>query len=243
MKKIINKLLTPQELKVGTEPKAKRKKTWPRFMAIIFVGMGLFFLLNASFPILTYEMFSSKKFIRTELLSPLAEARVLSFTTDSSNLNDANNWFVGGPNLPEVSSKVKYYNISIPKLKIKNAVVEIGGTDLKKSLIHYKGAAVPGQPGNAVIFGHSALPQFFSPSNYLTIFTKLPTLKHDDEIFVDYDGVQYKFEVIELFEVQPTDIQVLEQRMDDSYITLITCVPPGTYLRRLVIKARIVPIQ
>jgi len=42
-----------------------------------------------------------------------------------------------------------------------------------------------------------------------------------------------------MYEVQPTDLSVLEQRFDGRYLTLITCTPPGTYLRRLVVVAQI----
>jgi len=45
-----------------------------------------------------------------------------------------------------------------------------------------------------------------------------------------------------MYEVAPTDLSVLEQHFDGRYLTLITCSPPGTYLRRLIIKARIVEI-
>jgi sortase A len=43
-----------------------------------------------------------------------------------------------------------------------------------------------------------------------------------------------------MYEVLPTDLSVLEQKFDGRYLTMVTCTPPGTYLRRLVIKARIV---
>ena len=126
--------------------------------------------------------------------------------------------------------------MSIPKLKISNAVVTVGSMDLKKSLIQYPQTALPGQLGNAVIFGHSVLPQFFNPKSYLTIFSTLYKLEQGDEILIDYDNVQYEYIVDEMFEVKPTDLSVLEQRFDQKNLTLITCSPPGTYLRRLIIK-------
>jgi sortase A len=118
--------------------------------------------------------------------------------------------------------------------------VELGSMDLKKSLIQYPQTALPGQLGNAVVFGHSVLPQFFNPKSYLTIFSTLFRLKIGDEISINFDGVEYKYKVEEMYEVQPTDLSVLEQRYDGKYLTLITCTPPGTYLRRLVVKSRIV---
>jgi len=217
------------------------KKNISRYLALSFVFFGLFLVLNASVPIVQYEIFSLSQLSPGELLSPVPKPEVRGLATETYNLTRASNWFIGQPDLPIVSSKVKYYNISIPRLGIKDATVEIGGEDLSKSLIHYSGTSLPGQQGNAVIFGHSSLPQFFSPTNYLTIFTKLPSLKKGDDVFVEYDGIKYTFRVEQMFEVKPTDIQVLEQRYDDSYLTLVTCVPPGTYIKRLVVKARIIP--
>lgn len=112
--------------------------------------------------------------------------------------------------------------------------------DLKKSLIQYPQTALPGQLGNTVIFGHSVLPQFFNPKSYLTIFSTLHKLKQGDEILVDFDNIHYKYKVEEMFEIQPTDLSVLEQRFNNRTLTLITCSPPGTYLRRLVIKSNLV---
>jgi LPXTG-site transpeptidase (sortase) family protein len=46
-----------------------------------------------------------------------------------------------------------------------------------------------------------------------------------------------------MFEVLPTDIQVLDQDSSDSFLTLVTCVPPGDPRnpKRLIVRARVVP--
>jgi LPXTG-site transpeptidase (sortase) family protein len=48
-----------------------------------------------------------------------------------------------------------------------------------------------------------------------------------------------------MFEVHPTDIQVLEQDESDSFLTLVTCVPPGDprMPKRLIVRARIIPFN
>lgn len=200
----------------------------------------------AAGPILFYQVFVSPRFtelakpIPSELVSGQTQAAVLG-SQNSPDMTKVSNWLPNAPSLPSRPSKITHYNLSIPKLGIKDATVEIAGEDLKKSLIHYPGTALPGQFGNAVIFGHSVLPQFFSPKDYKTIFSTLPTLKRKDEVFVNFDGVTYRYVIEEMVEVKPDDISVLEQHYDDSYITLITCVPPGTYLRRLIIRARLTP--
>jgi sortase A len=88
------------------------------------------------------------------------------------------------------------------------------------------------------------LPQFYNPEDYLAIFSTLPTLNKGDLIEINYDGISYEYEVEDMFEVLPTDIQVLEQNSGDSFLTLVTCVPPGHPLKpkRLIVRARILPL-
>ena len=66
------------------------------------------------------------------------------------------------------------------------------------------------------------------------------SLDDGDEIYLDYDQVRYRYLVVDKKVVEPTDLSVLEQRFDAGYVTLITCVPPGTIWKRGVIRARLV---
>lgn len=230
--------------KRGTFFPAEVRKFFPFFLIIV----GLFLLANALLPILSYELITSSRF-KKKLVKPLPEQNLAAsrseiLGTGSSRIDytKPSNWFPTAPKLPPQQSRITHYTISIPSLEISEAVVEIGGEDLGKSLIHYLGTAFPGQYGNVVIFGHSVLPQFFNPENYKTIFSTLPTLEEDDEILVDFDGISYRYQVTEMVEVEPEDVSVLEQRYDGEYLTLITCVPPGTYLRRLVARAKLIRI-
>jgi len=213
----------------------KKTKINLRFFSYGLTALGVFLIGNAVFPILMYQL-KSFRFSREALVSP-----VESSYNDYDSYNNYKNWFPSAPPLPPRESKITHYNISVPKLKIENAVVAIGGEDLSESLIQYPGTALPGEYGNTVIFGHSVLPQFYNPKNYKTIFSTLPTLKEGDEILVDFDGIRYRYLVVKMVEVSPNDVSVLEQRYDGEYLSLVTCVPPGTYLRRLIVKARLVP--
>lgn len=228
--------------KATTTPKDK-KAAKKKAVAILFLCFGIFFLVSAVFPILKFQLQYALNF--RQLINPLSlrsygSQNVLgTITTDYTQIS---NWFVADSSTNTTNQifsndNSSTYLLSIPKLKIKDAVVTIGSMDLKKSLIQYPQTSLPGQLGNAVVFGHSVLPQFFNSSNYLTIFSTLYRLKQGDEIFIDYSNVQYKYIVDEMFEVKPTDLSVLEQRFDQKNLTLITCSPPGTYLRRLIIKS------
>lgn len=217
------------------------QKTILRIAATVSGISGIIILIGVIYPIISYNSLYSEKY--TKLITPVAET---VSKTQNQNFDDtkASTWFTGGATQEDFSiSKVSYYTITIPKLKIESATVAIGGEDLSKSLIQYPGTALPGKRGNAAIFGHSILPIFYNPKNYISIFSLLPTLKKGDQIFVNYDGVAYTYQVETMFEVSPTDLQVLDQDSTDSFLTLVTCVPPGdpTYSRRLIVRARVVP--
>jgi LPXTG-site transpeptidase (sortase) family protein len=161
------------------------------------------------------------------------------------------NWFSDGQ-LPELAGggqagavSSTEYVIDIPKLNIKNASVKIGGTDLNSGLIQYAGTADPGSAGAPVIFGHSVLPQFYNPSEknprrYVSIFSKIMSLTDGDDIYVTQDGVKYHYVMREKVEVQPEDVHILTQEYDKSSLKLVTCTPPGTYLKRGVVTAELV---
>jgi sortase A len=221
-----------------------------RLLAGVLFAFGIFLFSSAVFPILQFQLEYSSKF--NQILNPLSSkfynptGGILGDV--SADYSQLSNWFVAsdtgssGPQSVLSNNPSLEYKISIPSLKIQNAVVEVGSMDLKKSLIQYPQTALPGQLGNGVIFGHSVLPQFFNSKSYLTIFSTLYRLKQGDEIYIDYDNIRYKYLVEEMFEVSPTDLSVLEQRFDGRYMSLITCTPPGTVIRRLVVRARIVDI-
>ena len=151
-------------------------------------------------------------------------------------------WFEGQPPLPKtkVVSKISYYTLSIPAVNLSNVTVEINGTDLLKNAIQYPGSALPGSAGNTVIFGHDTLPQLSKPGEPLSIFNPLLKAKVGDEVSISYDGVTYRYLVRQIFEVKPTQIEVLAQDYNRYDLTLITCTPPGTFFRRFIVRAELV---
>ncbi len=133
------------------------------------------------------------------------------------------------------------YTLAIPSLGIKEANVHADSDDLAKSLVQFKQTAAPGQFGSPVIIGHSTLPQFFNPTNYLTVFATLPTINLGADIFITYAGVKYTYRINKMYEINPTDVWILRQDYSQKSLKLITCVPPGTTLRRLVVEADLIP--
>jgi sortase A len=226
----------------------KIEKINKKHISLALLSLGIFAFASVLYPIVGFQFFYSGRF--KQVISPLSsgfynkDSNIGGVTADYTQLSS---WFVQDDNKDVTPSKellsengLQKYQISIPKVGINNADVEIGTMDLKKSIIHYPQTAMPGQKGNAVIFGHSVLPQFFNPKSYLTIFSTLFKLKANDKILIRYDNVNYTYNIEDIFEVKATDFSILDQRYDGKFLTLVTCSPPGTYIRRLVVKARIV---
>jgi sortase A len=107
---------------------------------------------------------------------------------------------------------------------------------LKKGVAHAKGSSLPGEGGNVYIFAHST-DAFYNVGNYNAIFYLLGKLKKGDEIDIYYKEVLYKYSVDEIKVVAATDTKYLKKLKDTETLTLQTCYPPGTTLKRLIITA------
>lgn len=229
------------------------------------ITLGSVMVTNVIWPIVEHQLISSPQLQKSEMVAPIPKERLYAIASppvitqqslETSSVPQAigadvdytkvSNWF---PEAKQTNpDKPGSYVLTIPKVNVFNADVSIGGEDLDKSLIHYAGTALPGQLGSPVIFGHSILRQFYNPSEknkdrYKSIFSKIMTLKTGDQIFIDYDGIKYTYEVKDKVEVKPEDLFILEQKYNNRELKLITCVPEGTYLRRGVIIAQLVDLK
>jgi sortase A len=226
------------------------KKTL-KILSFILILTGISMLFYVFFPLISWQIYFAPTFAAQNVVIPIPKYTVVSdrqtlkdlikSATDSIEVdyNDASNWFPTYKFQKSKNPTLTTYTISIPKINIKNAYVSTVDTDLANHLVNYIGTSFPPQKGNAVVFGHSTLPQFYDKNNYKTIFTYLYKLSQGDEIMVNVQGKQYKYKVENIIVVDPDNTSVLEQNYDDSFLTLVTCTPPGTIWKRLVVKARI----
>lgn len=213
-----------------------------RICAVVMAFSGVVILVSSIYPILSYEWDAAQRY--PILISPLVDQGKGDFKFSGSDSAKASTWVPGTTSGDFELPEVKYFNISIPRLNISNATVAIGSEDLADYLIQFPGTALPGKIGNTVIFGHSILPMYFDPKNYLSIFSTLQKLGKGDYVYVDYDGINYTYKVENMFEVRPDDTQILEQTSAGSYLSLITCSPPGHPLKpkRLIVRASLIPL-
>lgn len=110
---------------------------------------------------------------------------------------------------------------------------------LQDGVIHYPGTPSPNLSGNFVITGHSSYYPW-SIGKYKDVFAVLHNSKLGDLIYVYHNQRKYTYKVTDISKVYPEDIEVLAD-MGDNRLTLITCTPLGTNLKRLIISA--VPIN
>lgn len=107
---------------------------------------------------------------------------------------------------------------------------------LRGGVVHYPGTAKPGQYGNVFITGHSSYYPW-DPGQFKDVFALLGQLEVGDRFYIYFDQIKYTYEINEKFEVQPSNVDVLQQPKNKKIATLMTCTPVGTTLRRLIIRA------
>lgn len=160
-------------------------------------------------------------------------------SASAKSLSGTGQWMPSTYEHPQVTTNLSSYSLSIPSIQIRNATVSTVDTDLGSHLVHFPDTALPPNKGNAVIFGHSTLPQLYNPADYKTIFANAHTLKTDDIIQVTLANTLYTYKIFSIMIVSAEDTSYLTQEQDTSYLTIVTCTPPGTTWKRLIIKARL----
>lgn len=94
----------------------------------------------------------------------------------------------------------------------------------------------PGQVGNTVLSGHSSN-DIIDGGNYKFIFARLDQMATGDTIYVNYESKRYTYTITKKEVVLPTEVSRLVYPTDKPVVTLITCTPLGTALKRLLITA------
>jgi LPXTG-site transpeptidase (sortase) family protein len=256
--------LSPSEIRRLSRPPKHRLVA---LLPAVLVTLGSMLIANVAWPILSYQLFVSPTIQHETLVSPVESmtqqsvGRVLAQTDTTEDgpipspvvigeeldFTNLALWFPS-QTIPPADQHALEYTISIPALGVEEAHVKVGGLSLDQSLIQYPGTANPGELGAPIIFGHSVSPLFYNPSvknpkRYTSIFTKIMQLKKNDEIIVNYDGITYTYRVTNKTEVKPDDTYILEQRYDTRELKLVTCTPPGTFLRRGIVFAQLEDLQ
>jgi LPXTG-site transpeptidase (sortase) family protein len=205
----------------------KRSYLNPVTIVFLFIFLVLFFALLINFSAVKKKIsFWFNTGVRNESYeNPIIEKIVNNQAEPESIIQE----------VPENSIYIDRIDLTAPILfDIPNEekAVEEG---LQKGVIHIKDTAHPGEQGNVFITGHSSN-FFWLPGNYKNVFSLLGNLDIKDNIIINFRGQLYFYKITDKFAIDPTEIGALKQSTK-SELTLMTCYPVGTNLRRLIIKA------
>lgn len=132
-------------------------------------------------------------------------------------------------------------SIIISKIGVEAPVIwDVKDTDivgaLEGGVAHLAGSGKPKEEKNIFLTGHSSN-YWWSAGNYKTVFALLPELKEKDEILLTRDGAISLYEVERTIEVKKSEVGGY-LTTDSERLTIMTCVPVGTNLRRLLVIAK-----
>ncbi len=210
------------------------RRSYKKPLGLVLIILGIILFGYTLFPLISWHIYFSRSFASQKIDSPIPINEIVS--SIGKDYTDANTWY--GKEVENSNQKISY-SLSIPKIEIINAKVTNEDSDLTTHLVQFNSDSAPGVEGNVIVFGHSTIPQWFDQKDYKTIFSNAFKLETGDKIEVDYLNKNYTYRVERSIVVDPEDSTVLSQDFSDSFLTLITCTPPGTIWKRLVIKARL----
>lgn len=209
--------------------------TTTKVISLGFLSVGIFVLMQVVLPLISFQIWEiGQRYENKVLSSPkITDSQVLGISIQTKD------------NFPAFISTQKRsilpyleFNLSIPKLNLKEKNVYVDTNDVSKGLVHLPGSALPGERGNVFISGHSALSNFWFKDAH---FAKLPDTKIGDKIEVEAKGAKFTYQVIEIKTINPTDISVIAPPENiGRYITLMTCVPPGLNFKRLIVLGKMI---
>lgn len=210
--------------------------TVPKLISVGFLLIGVFILIQIILPVISFQIWALGQSYQNQILiSPKNSGQVLGISVQRKDSFPA---FISSLKRQTLPNYEKF-TLSISKLKIEKMDVWVDSNDLSKGLVHLPGSVLPGEKGNVFISGHSALPPFSALKS--APFAKLSDLKRGEQIIVETPGSKFVYEVIGFKIVDPTDLSVIGAPEEQGrYISLMTCVPPGLNLKRLVVLGKMI---
>lgn len=175
--------------------------------------------------------------------NPLASDTDGDKFTDRQEISNGYDPDASGDTKPIVEISIVKMNISAPMVWSKSENEEDMLKDLENGINHYPKSASPGQNGNMVISGHSSN-YLWAKGDYNHIFKNLDDLTVGDVIAVktiQKNGrvIIYSYKVKNKYATLPYDEKIFANTNEPT-LTLSTCWPIGTNLKRLIVKAELV---
>ncbi len=177
------------------------------------------------------DKFNSKQYVVVEKKDEARVRGLLAQTLKNSNFQI-------------LTPKDAEFSVVIPKIAANANVipnVDVTNEDeylkvLKNGVAHAAGTAFPGEGGHIYLFAHST-DYIWNVGSYNAVFYLLYKLEPGDEVSIFYKGQRYLYRVTGKEVVDPSQVEYLTRKTDKEFLTLQTCWPPGTTLKRMLIFA------
>jgi len=184
----------------------------------LFVGLGIGLVLFAGFVLFRLFRDPVKQEFHYVVTTRLPRATLLPPDTDFSLVIDK----IGASS--RIIKNVDSLDSRLYQLALRDGIAQA------------KGSSLPGEGSNIFLFAHSSA-DLMTAERYNSVFYLLHHLESGDLIKVFYLGKQYDYAVTDKRIVAPTDTSYLRPSSSEQ-LTLMTCWPPGTTLKRLIILAK-----
>jgi len=150
------------------------------------------------------------------------------------------------PTLPQLTPVDTQFGIVIPKIGANAKIIANVDpynsreyqTQLTRGVAHAQGTAFPGQVGNVFLFAHSS-DNWYTANRYNSVFYLIHQLEKGDAIDLYYQDRKYSYHVVDKKTVDPQSVAYLQNSTSQKQVTLMTCWPPGTTLKRLLVIAQV----
>lgn len=216
-----------------------------KVLPLMFLGFGVFILLQVALPVIAFRIWEVTSYNQNSLLTdPLPDSTPKMFTgqvlgISINNVSDFPAFVVDSNTVTE--APYESFKLSIPKIGLSEVMVKVNSNDFERNLAHLPGSALPGQKGNVFVTGHSSLPKVVGKDDKIPFFVNLPKLDKGDEIILDVYGQKFTYKVVGLRIVDPKEVSVINPPDNEGrYISLMTCVPPGLNLKRLIVLGKLI---
>lgn len=218
--------VTPEPLPEVIEPKvpekvyAPQKFTWQTLVKFLSLFLGIFIV--SYFSINAPALMEKMRYSWDVTIKRQAYSKVASTPT------------------PEPFNATADARLVIPKIGVDVPIAwNVQEEDFKSKLLegvaHSQGTALPGVRGNIFITGHSSYYSWVN-SPYKDVFALLDKLAPGDKVYIKYNSKVFTYDVSGSKVVASNESEVMNQG-ENYNLTLMTCVPIGTNLNRLVVIA------
>ena len=117
-------------------------------------------------------------------------------------------------------TKIDYFAvIKIPKIGLEKGLANKGSyyNNVNRNILVVKESDMPDKAkGNVILAGHSG-------SGRTAYFKNLHKLERDDEVSIFYNGSEYKYKVVNQYDIEKTGTANIVRNAEKSTLTLITC--------------------